>query len=247
MWHRLAKRWESAIQIKLPDYEFSEAWFGECGEHSIEIPVGERIDDLRIYITKFGEIDPYGRRVGAYGGPWLLRSSSLPIIGCIGLSYPDISLEVGVEIVSGPGFDDEIGGVGTVLHEIGHVLGIGTIWDSSGMLRGLNADTHFAGPQAIAAFNQAGGTDYQGAKVPTEQDGAHWRDSVLSGELMSSGYTEALSAITLQALSDLGYSVNLSAADPYVLSSSTAAKPVADAVPFCSLEGQPAPVYVDDD
>ena len=34
--------------------------------------------------------------------------------------------------------------------------------------------------------------------------------------------------------------------DPYVLPPSTAAKPVTDAVPFCSLEGLPAPVYVDD-
>ena len=57
---------------------------------------------------------------------------------------------------------------------------------------------------------------------------------------------DALSAITLQALSDLGYSVDLSAADSYVLPSSTAAKPVADTIPFCSLEGLPLPVYVDD-
>ena len=59
---------------------------------------------------------------------------------------------------------------------------------------------------------------------------------------------DALSAITLQALSDLGYLVDLSAADPYVLPPPTAAKPVADAELefFCSLEGLPAPVYVDD-
>ena len=44
----------------------------------------------------------------------------------------------------------------------------------------------------------------------------------------------------------MGYSVDLSVAKPYVLPSSTAAKPIADAVPFCSLEGLPAPVYVDD-
>ena len=49
-----------------------------------------------------------------------------------------------------------------------------------------------------------------------------------------------------RVLSDLGYSVDLSVADPYVLPPPTAAKPVADAVPFCSLEGLPAPVYVDD-
>ena len=63
---------------------------------------------------------------------------------------------------------------------------------------------------------------------------------------MALSYGNALSAITLGALSDLGYTVDFSAADPYELPLLGAAKPVADAVPFCSLEGLPAPVYVDD-
>ena len=238
MWYRVVNRWESAVQTELPDYEFSNASVFECGDHSIRIPVGEQIDDLRIYITKFDEPPlELSERAQGYGGPRIMRGSSsmpsMPIIGCIGIKQ---------EL---PNFD--LWTVG--LHGIGHVLGIGSIWDDSGMLRGLNADTHFAGPQAIAAFEQDGGTNYQGAKVPTEQDGNHWRSSVLFGELMLPGSGVFLSAITLGALSDLGYSVDLSAADPYVLPPlppPTAAKPVADADPFCSLEGLPAPVYVDD-
>ena len=232
-----AKRWEAAIQTELPNYTFSDAWFGTCGEHSIEIPAGEQIDDLRVYVTRFPSKDAWRRPAGT-GAPRLLRSSSLPIIGCV--QYNTLF------IVSDPRARHPLWGVG--FHEMGHVLGIGTIWDDSGMLRDLNADAHFAGPQAIAAFEQAGGTDYQGAKVPTEQDGAHWRSSVLSGEIMAPSFSsvDALSAITLQALSDLGYSVDLSEADPYVLSSSTAAKPVADELPFCSLEGLSPPIYVDD-
>ena len=230
LWHRMAWRWGSAIQTGSLDFEFPHTWFGECGDHLLSIPAGEQIADLRIYITKFDEIDHLGRRVDGWGGPKVLRrSSSMPVIGCIGIEQNNNAIWT------------------TGLHEIGHVLGIGSIWDDSGMLRGLNTDAHFAGPQAIAAFDQAGGTNYPDAKVPTEQDGAHWRLSVLAGELMiPSGATNILSAITLGALSDLGYSVDFSAADPYVLPSPTAAKPVADAVPFCSLEGLPAPVYVDD-
>ncbi|MDE2736056.1 MAG: leucine-rich repeat domain-containing protein [Gemmatimonadota bacterium] len=236
LWYRIAKRWEAAILNDLPDYEFSDTWSGECGEHSIEIPAGEQIDDLRIYVTKYSGINSYDQHASGYGGPRLLRSNSLPIIGCIGIDQ-ELS-DVWLREVRG-------------LHEIGHVLGIGTIWHDSGMLRGLNADTHFAGPQAIAAFDQAGGTKYQGAKVPTEQDGAHWRNSVLPLEIMSPFIdNERISSITLGALSDLGYSVELSAADPYSvgvsIGLSTAAKPVADEVPFCSLEGLPPPVYVDD-
>ena len=51
------------------------------------------------------------------------------------------------------------------------------------------------------------------------QDG-HWRESVLGDEIMSpfvSGSVEPLSAITVQSLADLGYSVDVSQADPYRL------------------------------
>ena len=231
MWYRVVNRWESAIQTELPDYEFSNALVSECGDHSIRIAAGEQIDDLRIYITKFDKPPlEVPERARGYGGPRIVRrSSSMPVTGCIG-----IKRELPTRF--------DLWTVG--LHEIGHVLGIGP-WDRSGMLRGLNADAHFAGPQAIAAFDQAGGTDYQGAKVPTEQDGSHWHFSVLLSEIMSTSGV-FLSAITLGALSDLGYSVDFSAADPYVLPPLTAAKPVADAALFCSLEGLPAPIYVDD-
>ena len=205
MWYRMVNRWASAIQMELPDYEFSDAFVTECGGHSIRIPVGEQIDDLRIYITKFDEPPlELSEQAQGYGGPRIMRGSSsmpsMPIIGCIG-----IKRELPTHF--------DLWTIG--LHEIGHVLGIGAHWDRSGMLRGLNADTHFAGPQAIAAFDRAGGTNYQGAKVPTEQDGAHWRSSVLVGELMLPSSGVFLSAITLGTLSDLGYSVDLSAADPF--------------------------------
>ena len=234
VWHRIARRWESAIQMDFPDYTFSDTWSTTRVDYSILIPAGEQIDDLRIYVAKF-DSSPGG--AAGYGGPSLLRSSSMPIIGLI-----DIKQEYSTPF-------DHLWNIG--LHEIGHVLGIGTIWGNNGMLHHQNGDAHFAGSQAIAAFNRAGGTDYQGAKVPVDRYGGHWHRSVLSGELMSiSPQNNILSAITLGALSDLGYTVDFSAADPYELPSPGrlpgAAKPVADAVPFCSLEGLPAPVYVDD-
>ncbi len=121
-----------------------------------------------------------------------------------------------------------------ILHEMGHVLGIGTYWRHVGLLvnpslavRG-SPDTHFPGPLSIAAFDAAGGTSYtDGKKVPVENRAgpgsgdSHWRESVLDHELMTpfqnAGVPDPLSAITIQSLADLGYIVDLSLAEPYTL------------------------------
>ena len=59
----------------------------------------------------------------------------------------------------------------------------------------------------------------------------HWREFVFGEELMSStfaiGETQALSVVTVQALADLGYVVDVSQADDYSLP--PAGKPVAAA------------------
>ena len=91
-------------------------------------------------------------------------------------------------------------------------------------------DTHFDGANAIAAFDDAGGTDYQGQKVPVENErggsgarDAHWRKSVMGSELMTfalSGDGE-FSAITIQSMADLGYVVDDSVADDYTVADIT--------------------------
>ena len=114
--------------------------------------------------------------------------------------------------------NDNFVSLGTALHEIGHVLGIGT-QPMEGFVQ-TEGDVHFNGPRAIAAFDAAGGQNYAGAKVPMETGWGHWRDSVFGkgGELMTtSGGDAVLSAITIQALADVGYSVDVAQADPYNL------------------------------
>ena len=121
------------------------------------------------------------------------------------------------------------------MHEIGHVLGIGVIWHNLDLIQNLPSsgeeekDTHFTGPLAIEAFDEAGGTNYTGgAKVPVASRGAHWRESVLDDELMTpflnSGVLNPLSAITAQSLADMGYTVNAGQAELYRLPGASAAK-----------------------
>ena len=85
-----------------------------------------------------------------------------------------------------------------IIHEMGHVLGIGTLWNTFGFLQnpspvgGPPLDTFHSGPNAIQGFNAIGGNTYtQGNKVPVENQFAagtinsHWREGVLANELMT--------------------------------------------------------------
>jgi hypothetical protein len=87
-------------------------------------------------------------------------------------------------------------------------------------------DTHFIGADAIAAFNEVGGTNYTGAKVPVMNEGgagtvnSHWRDNVFDPELMTgflSAEPNSLSVVTIASLADLGYTVDVSQADHFTL------------------------------
>jgi hypothetical protein len=120
-----------------------------------------------------------------------------------------------------------------ILHEMGHVLGFGTLWGSAGLLEDPAdpqnpgaADPHFTGAQALIAFDAAGGTAYVGAKVPVMDVGgagtinSHWRDQVFDPEIMT-GFLNLggnpLSAITVRSLEDLGYDVSVTGADAFTL------------------------------
>ena len=213
------RRWMAVITKDLPDYTFTQNWSGQCGGQSYEIPSGERIDDLRIYVSQ-----EEFNNIAGYGSPTVLREEThLPVFGCMVFN----SEAKHVQYVA--------------LHEIGHVLGVGTIWDNLGFLQDYpNADAHFNGPLAIAAFDDASGRGYTGKKVPVSQDGGHWRSSVFgTREVMISG-DGALSAITVQSLADLGYGVDVAQADAYTLPSAAAGKTaarVATSRPSVSVPG----------
>ena len=186
------------------------------------------IDDLMI-VAVVEEIDGPGGTLARAGPCWIRTANALPFYGRMRFDAADLRR---VERI---GKLEDL-----ILHEMGHVLGIGTIWRPLGLLRYPASDdeapdTHFTGRLAIEAFDEAGGASYAGAKVPVENTGGpgtwngHWRESVLVTELMT-GFLESgpeqLSAITVQSLADLGYSVDLAEADPYRLPDADEARAV---------------------
>jgi hypothetical protein len=124
---------------------------------------------------------------------------------------------------------------GVVLHEMAHVLGIGTLWTLNGLYTADSGQYH--GPAALAAWRSEFGQT-AAAFVPVELGGGpgtangHWNEvnggggntgivSSLTGmdlanELMTgwAGDSFFVSTLTLGGLADLGYLVDYSKAGP---------------------------------
>jgi hypothetical protein len=222
-------RWESIVTGDLPDVN-DNLPASTCGDNPA---VNGPFDDVTIFVT-LEPIDGPGNVLGQ-AGPCFIRvtNESGPVVPgdvtVIGRMQFD---EDDVEALEQEGSLPDV-----ILHEMGHVLGFGTLWTGQQTLDLLRdpsvpnpdpplADTHFIGAEAIAAFDDVGGADYTGQKVPVMNVGgagtvnSHWRDGVFDPELMT-GFLNAgpnpLSVVTIASLADLGYTVDVSQADPFTL------------------------------
>jgi hypothetical protein len=208
-------RWESLISGDLPNVQVNAA-AGSCGTGSPAL--AEQVDDL-VILANLSPIDGPGAVLGAAGPCFIRDPGDLPVVGQMRFDTDDL------EVLEANDLLDVV-----IRHEMGHVLGIGTLWSLQGFLADASlsggTDPHFTGANAITAFNGAGGAGYGGQKVPVEDTGgqgtadSHWRESVFDTELMTGfvGFgTSPLSAVTVQSLKDQGYTVNLAGADPYTL------------------------------
>jgi hypothetical protein len=177
--------------------------------------LNETVDDLVIF-AMVTPIDGVGK-VLASAGPCMLRTQSrFPVIGIMRFDSDDINALASNGRLSA-----------VVLHEMLHVIGIGTLWRTRDMIVGMStADPRFIGLLAAGQCVTSGGlTNCSDGRVPVENTGGsgtaevHWRESVFDAEVMT-GFVEAtaempFSGISIASLQDLGYVVNLLSADPF--------------------------------
>jgi len=180
------------------------------------LPNGEVVDDVLIFARGATLDGPSG--VLGQAGPRLVRTGSfIPVTGNMEFDTADLSrmeLDGSLEDV--------------IFHEMGHVIGMGTIWRALGLLEGAGtANPVFTGENAMREFADLIGAD-EPTPVPVANRGgrgtrdAHWREEVFANELMT-GFLDLgsnpVSRVTVAALQDLGYEVDFAAAEEFTLPS----------------------------
>jgi hypothetical protein len=224
LFYAAASLWESVIVGDLPD---------------VTLPDGSVVDDLLIHVD-MADLDD---GVIALAGITDIRSGNSGTAANGAFSQDGLPY-IG-QMTINAAFQAAVGLGNTIAHEIGHVIGFGTLWQSVGsyteLVSGIGTDDPvFTGAHAVREFNQIFGVSGTGVPLFEESSvgtpeyegsyGCHWRDRVfndypLFGELMTSSYPvegvngqavpAVLSRVTIGALHDLGYVVDYMGAEVY--------------------------------
>ncbi len=174
---------------------------------------GRRIDDILIF-AQGKAIDGLGGILGQAGPGALRPESFLPITGKMTFDVANLGA------MEADGRLEDV-----IAHEMGHCLGFGMTWENRGLVRSAGtADPVFVGPKAQREYGLMLGTGP--TPVPLANtglaatQGGHWRDSVFDNELMTGALAKPgnpISRVTVAALADMGYAVDMAAAEPYAL------------------------------
>lgn len=192
-----ARRWSRVITGDLPDVTVD----------------GRRIDDILIY-AKGERKDGTGGTLASAGPRTLRRGSLLTATGSMSFDTADL-----------PAMERRGTLEDVIVHEMGHCIGVGTLWDNKGLVRGKGTNNPtFAGAAAMREYGQMIGRGP--TAVPVENTGgvgtrdSHWRERVFGNEMMT-GYISSpgnpISRLTVASLQDLGYTVNIDNAEPYAV------------------------------
>lgn len=216
-------RWQTVLTVGAGDRDVVLP-AGTCDplQRAVTIPEGH----LVLYVT-IRPIDGRDNTLAEAAPCFVMESTGLPLAGVIELDAADIAGALA------DGTLDDI-----ARHEIGHVLGFGTLWTDQGLLGGsVTTQLYFAGASARSLFAASGGTAFLGVPVPVEMNGGegtaggHWRSTVFGPELMIGEvdyrYQMPLSRVTVASFADLGYEVDVNAADPFVIGAAASMTPTA--------------------
>ncbi len=220
-------RWQQVITGDVGGVTFQSFPASNCDPSDPSLAgtqVSGPVNDLRILVN-LRAYDGAGKVLGASSPCYLRPSGSrLPYIGYMFFDTADLTT------LENLGKLDEV-----MLHEMGHILGFGTLWEPAPPLWSMNfivpvakppaiSSLGFNGANAVSAFvNSNGGS---GSVVTVEDTSvagtgrSHWKEANFKNEVMTgyiSGTTNPLSASTIGSMQDLGYTVNLAAADPFNL------------------------------
>ncbi|WP_299484864.1 leishmanolysin-related zinc metalloendopeptidase [Acaryochloris sp. IP29b_bin.137] len=196
-----AQRWGSIIRGNLPPVIIN----------------GKRINGISITARALEMDGPHNRL--AQAGPVHLRPGSLlPATGIMEFDSADLTR-----------MEEDGSLLNVIIHEVGHVLGFGTLWEQKGLLQGVGTNNpRFTGVNAMREFAALIGLNKAiPIPIPVENIGGagtrdgHWRESIFGNEVMTGFLNSGLnpiSRLTLASLQDLGYSVNPNAPNPFMLS-----------------------------
>ena len=167
------------------------------------------LDDIYI-CGRDAEIDGPGEVLGR-AGPTYAWNTGLPATGSMEFDIDDIDM-----LIKGGAWET------VILHEMGHVLGIGTAWESNDVvlrsrIRGRTVYSYLGAVATNVWKNEWGCT----GAPPVEADGGggtaggHWDEDCMDNELMT-GYLggrasgNPISKLTAATFVDIGYSVDYS-------------------------------------
>ena len=238
-----AIRWSSIIAGTVPPQPLNETTWSCAG---VTIPALVRtVKSLVIYVelAPIPSSTPGLITLGQAGPCWIRDVGGLTVVGALKLNSDYL-----INNLTALQRED------VVLHEMGHVLGFGTLWEPTPPVTGMatlllnpapTGNPTFVGSAAVAQYVLAGAASGTAA-VPVENCGGggtingHWREqsggtpSTLGfGIELMTGYISApagqrnpLSAVTIASMADLGYTVSYATADTYALGGQTCPAPL---------------------
>mmetsp|Transcript_3697 Transcript_3697/g.5434 ORF Transcript_3697/g.5434 Transcript_3697/m.5434 type:complete len:323 (-) Transcript_3697:29-997(-) len=210
--NQAASRWESIIIGDLQDLNVGVGNVPSVDCEFVPDFKDGIVDDIDVCITISSTRPGFGAVSGvlASAGPvWFTSDTSRAVWGLMWIDQADVNnlrndLDAYYDVI---------------VHEFGHILGIGTLWENTGLTDSDSCTSYDAGTKAAAFYEQISGCAPGEKLIPVEGNCGHWSESCFKNELMTptltSGTRTKLSSLTVASLEDLGYEVSYNSVDEF--------------------------------